>query len=340
MDGTDNVRNKRVAIDAMGGDYAPKETVHGAVWAARDFGFEVQLVGRPEDVEAELAGHDTAGLRLSIVPASEVINMDEHAASAVKSKPDSSVVVGMKMLREGKTDAFVTMGHSGAAVAASLVHLGRISGIKRPAIATLFPCMGERYSFVFLDTGATVDCKPEYLYQFALMGSVYAERVRGIPNPRVAIASNGEEEGKGNTLVREAALLLKEGPFNFIGNIEGKDIMFGGTDVLVTDGFMGNVVVKMAEGVGRFIIELLTREIKSRPLAMLGALLAKPAFEAVKKVLDYREYGGSILLGVNGMVVIGHGRSDAYAVRNAIRQAHDAVQNKVIEAIREDISRQ
>jgi glycerol-3-phosphate acyltransferase PlsX len=322
----------------MGGDHAPEVTIHGAVWAAHDFGLEVQLVGRPEVIQAELGKHDTAGLSLPIVPASEVIEMDEHPANAVKAKKDSSMVIGMQMLRRGETDAFVTMGNSGGALAAALLHLGRIPGIKRAAISTVYPCMTEHGFCFLLDVGANADCKPEYLYQFALMGSAYTERVLGVPHPRVAIVSNGEEEGKGNMLVQDTLPLLKSGPFNFVGNVEGKDIPAGLADVVVTDGFTGNVIIKLSEGVAKMLMETIKTEIKARPLAMIGGALAKPAFNAIGKKLDYREFGGGALLGVDGVVIIGHGRSDAYAVRNAIRAARQAVEGDVIGAIKNGLT--
>jgi glycerol-3-phosphate acyltransferase PlsX len=325
----------KIVLDAMGGDYAPEVTIHGAVWAARDFGVEMQLVGRPEIIQSELHKHDTAGLSLPIIPASEVIEMDEHnPANAVKAKKDASMVVGIEMLKRGETDAFVTMGNSGAGLAAALLHLGRIRSVKRPAIATTYPC-ASKHGFCFvLDIGANADCKPEYLYQFALMGSAYTEWVLGIPNPRVAIVSNGEEEGKGNMLVQDALPLLKSGPFNFVGNVEGKDVPAGLADVVVTDGFTGNVIIKLSEGVAKLLMDAIKTEVKARPLSILGAALAKPAFNAVGKKLDYREFGGGALLGVDGVVIIGHGRSDAYAVRNAIRRALQAVESGVIDVIK------
>ncbi len=325
----------KIVVDAMGGDYAPDVTIHGAVWAARDFDLEIQLAGQPEVVRAELDKHDIAGLNLPIIPASQVIDMDDHnPANAVKAKPDSSMVVGIQMLKRGETDAFVTAGHSGGALAAALLHLGRIRGIKRPAIATVYPSVSERGFCFLLDIGANADCKPEYLYQFALMGSAYAERVLDIPNPRVAIVSNAEEEGKGNMLVQDTLPLLKSSPFNFVGNVEGKDIPAGLADVVVTDGFTGNVILKVSEGVGKMLLEAIKTEIKSRPLATVGAALARPAFKAVGSMLDYREYGGGALLGVDGVVIIAHGRSDAYAVRNAIRAARRAVESDVISVIK------
>lgn len=325
----------KIVLDAMGGDYAPEVTVHGGVWAARDFDLEVQLVGRPEVIEAELQKHDTNGVSLPLVPASEVIEMDDHnPASSVKAKKDSSIVVGMRMLKRGETDAFVTMGNTGGALAAALLHLGRIRGIKRPAVSTVYPCATEQGFCFLLDIGANADCKPEYLYQFALMGSIYAGRVLGVSNPRVAIVSNGEEEGKGNMLVQDTLPLLKQGPFNFVGNVEGKDIPAGLADVVVTDGFTGNVVLKVSEGVAKMLMDTIKTQIKARPLAMVGAALARPAFKAVGKLLDYREFGGAALLGVDGVVIIGHGRSDAYAVRNAIRAARRAVESDMIGAIK------
>jgi glycerol-3-phosphate acyltransferase PlsX len=325
----------RIVLDAMGGDYAPQVTIHGAVWAARDFGLQIQLVGKPDVIQAELKKHDITGLSISLVPASEVIEMDDHnPANSVKSKRDSSMVVGMQLLKRGETQAFVTMGNTGAALAAALLHLGRISGIKRPAVSTVYPCRSERGFCFLLDVGANADCKPEYLYQFALMGSIYTERVLAVPNPRVAIVSNGEEEGKGNTLVQDTLPLLRSGPFNFVGNVEGKDIPAGLADVVVTDGFTGNVVLKVSEGVAKMLLEAIKSEIKARPLAMAGAALAKPAFNAVGKLMDYREFGGAALLGVDGVVIIGHGRSDAYAVRNAIRLARQAVESDMIGAIK------
>jgi glycerol-3-phosphate acyltransferase PlsX len=329
----------KIVVDAMGGDYAPDVTVHGAVWAARDFGLEVQLVGKPEVIQAELEKHATGGLSLPVVPASEVIEMDDHnPATSVKAKKDSSMVVGMVMLKQGETDAFVTMGNTGGALAAALLHLGRIPGIKRPAVSTVYPCFSERGFCFLLDIGANADCKPEYLYQFALMGSIYTERVLGVPNPRVAIVSNAEEEGKGNMLVQDTLPLLRGGPFHFIGNVEGKDVPAGMADVVVTDGFTGNVLLKTSEGVAKMLLDAIKSEIKARPLAMAGAALAKPAFNAVGKLLDYREFGGAALLGVDGVVIIGHGRSDAYAVRNAIRVARQAVEKDMIRAIKHGLN--
>lgn len=322
-----------ITLDAMGGDHAPSAAVHGGVWAARDFGLTVQLVGQPDVIEAELTKHDTNGLNLPILPASEVIEMDDHPAEAARAKKDSSMVVGLKAVKAGESQAFVSAGNSGGVLAASLFGLGRIRGIKRPALSTVFPVQSEHGFCFLLDVGANTDVKPEYLYQFALMGSLYTERVLGIPNPRVGIVSTGEEEGKGSQLVQDAASLMKEGTFNFIGNVEGNDLSAGKADVVVTDGFTGNVIIKLSEGLARFILKTIKSEIKARPLAIAGAALAKGAFDAVQEKLDYREFGGGALLGVNGVVIITHGSSDAFTIRNAVRAARNAVENDIIAAI-------
>jgi glycerol-3-phosphate acyltransferase PlsX len=328
----------KIALDAMGGDHAPATTVHGAVWAARDFDLTIQLVGRPEVIEAELTKHNTHGLDLPIIPASEVIEMDDSPSVAVKNKKDSSMAVALRCIKEGKSDAFVSAGNSGGVLAAALFGLGRIKGIKRPALSTIFPNDSE-YGFNFLlDVGANTNVRPEYLLQFALMGSLYAERVMNIPNPRVGLLSTGEEEDKGNLLIQETTPLLKASGLNFIGNVEGKDVPAGVADVIVSDGFTGNVYMKGVEGAAWMMLKMLKREIKSRPLAWLGALLASGALQALRTKLDYREFGGGPLLGVNGVVIIGHGRSDPYAIRNAIRVAKHAAENNIVQAIQSGLN--
>ena len=326
----------KIVVDAMGSDRHPQPDVEGAVQAAREYGVEIVLVGNKDVVEPELAKYDLSGLALSVVHTSQIIEMKEHPAAAVKSKKDASMVVGMKMLKQRQVDAFVSAGNSGGVLASALFYLGRIKGVKRPALSSVFPT--RKGACFLLDLGANADCKPEYLLQFAIMGSVYAERVLGIPNPRVAIVSNGEEEGKGNALVQATYPLLKASGLNFIGNAEGKDIPAGLADVVVTDGFTGNVIVKLSEGVAGFLLGVLKEEIKSRPLATLGALLAKPAFKQVAKRLDYREYGGGPLLGVDGVVIVAHGRSDSLAIKNAIRVAKQAVEMDTLNTIRDGIA--
>jgi len=326
----------RIVLDAMGGDRAPQVAVEGGVMAAREYGIEVVLVGPQQVVEAELAKHDTTGLSLPVVHASQVIEMTDEPSMAARQKKDSSMVVGMNLVKKGEADAFTTAGNSGGALAAALFHLGRIKGIRRPALSTIFP---TRKGFCFIsDIGANTDCKPEYLLQFGIMSSAYAERVLGIPNPKVGIVSNGEEEGKGSILVKEASKLLKNSHLNFVGNVEGKDIPAGLADVVVTDGFSGNVVIKLSEGVATLLMGVMEEEIKKRPTAVLGALLARSALREVKSRLDYSEYGGAPLLGVDGVIIIGHGRSNAKAIKNMVRVGKEAVEKGMLEAIKEGIA--
>jgi len=328
----------RIVLDAMGSDHAPGVDVEGGVRAARRFGQEIVLVGREEEIKGELAKHDITGLPISIVHASQVIEMAEHPSQAVRSKSDSSMVVGMRLVREGKADAFVSAGNSGGVLATALAsagRLGRIKGILRPAISSVVPTI-QGFCFM-LDIGANTDCKPEWLVQFALMGSVYARQVLGVERPRVALLANGEEDTKGSAAVQQAHQILRQLSLNFVGNAEGKDLTKGIADVIVSDGFAGNVAIKTAEGVASTIFSLMRSEIKARPLAMLGGLLAKPALRAVAKKLDYREYGGGPLLGVNGVVIIAHGRSDALAMENAVRVAIEAANGHLVETIRQDI---
>ncbi len=328
----------RIALDVMGSDGAPTVDVAGAVRAARRFGEEIVLVGKRDQIERELAKHATKGLPLSVVPASQVVGMDQHPSRAVRNKEDASIVVAMKLVRDGAADALVSAGNSGGVLAASLIsagRLGRISGIDRPAISTIIPTL-EGTSFI-LDIGANADCRPEWLVQFAVMGAAYVRQVMGVENPRIALLSNGEEQIKGNKLVQEAHELLSHLKLNTIGNVEGKDIPAGLADVIVSDGFVGNIAIKTAEGISSMLLTLLRQEIKKRPLASFGAFLAKPAFRAVASTLDYREFGGAPLLGVNGVVIIAHGRSDAIAIENAVRVAIESVQRHLVDEIRNDI---
>ncbi|MBI5649013.1 MAG: phosphate acyltransferase PlsX [Chloroflexi bacterium] len=321
----------KIALDAMGSDARPAPDVEGAVMAAREFGLTIILVGDENKIKAELAKHNTTGLDLPIVHTPTEIEMTEHV-DAVKSKKDASLNVAVKLVKQNQADAFVTMGNSGAAMAAALLGLGRIKGIERPAFAAVIPS-GDAH-VLLLDIGANAEVKPEYLYQFALMGSIYANKVMGVANPRIALLSNGEEEGKGTLVVRDAFALIKQSKLNFIGNAEGRHILRAFADVIVSDGFAGNVMVKTMEGTAETLIEFIKTEIKKRPLAVLGALLAKPAFDALKHRLDYAEIGGAPVLGVDGVTIIGHGRSNAKAVKNAIRVAKRAVEGNMLEAIR------
>jgi glycerol-3-phosphate acyltransferase PlsX len=326
----------RIGLDAMGGDHAPVETVKGAVEAAREYGIEVVLVGAPEIVRAELSKYDTSGLSLPIEAASEVIPMDEHAPStAWRRMPDSSLSVALKLLAEGKLDAVVSAGNTGAVVSGGTFILRRIEGIDRPALGVPFPAMGNIGKVFLADVGATPDSKPHYLLQWARMSAIYMERVQGVKNPRVGIVSNGEEEIKGTELVRESYELLQGSGLNFIGSVEGKDIPTGIADVVVTDGFTGNVVIKTTEGVAKMILDLLRAELTSSPVTKLLAAGLRPRFRAIGDRLDYAEYGGSIVLGVNGVLIKPHGRSNAKAIKNAIRVAQSAVEHEVMSVFRE-----
>jgi glycerol-3-phosphate acyltransferase PlsX len=321
----------RIALDAMGGDHAPQVTVEGAVWAAREYDVEVALVGQEEALEAELKKHETSGLELSIVHASEVLGMKDEPAIAAKTKRDSSMIVAMDLVKAGEADAFFSAGNSGGVMAVALFRLGRVPGIKRPALTAHYPSP-EGYS-VLLDVGANTDCKPDWLLQFGMMGSVYAETALGITTPRVGIVSNGEEEGKGSTLVKEAYALFKESQLNFVGNVEGKDIPAGLADVVVTDGLTGNVIIKLSEGLTRFLIRAIEKEIKSGTVTAIGGALAMPAFRRAKKILDYSEIGGVPLLGVNGVVLVGHGRSNSKAIKNGLGGARRAATGGMLAAI-------
>jgi phosphate acyltransferase len=321
----------RIVVDAMGSDAHPEPDVTGAVMAAREFGDEMILVGDQQRVEAELGRHDTAGLPIRVCHAGQVIEMADKPADASRVKKDSSMHVGLRLLRDGEADAFVTAGNTGGALAVATLHtLRRIRGVLRPALTVIFPVANHP---ILLDIGANADCKPEYLLQFGQMGALYAELVMAVARPRVALLSNGEEEGKGNQLVREAAALLRESELNFIGNVEPKEFIQGSADVVVTDGFTGNMVIKLSEAVSSHLTQSIRREIKAGMLTALGGLLARPAFARVRQAMDPFEIGGAPLLGVNGVVIIAHGRSNAYAIKQAIRQARRAVEQGVVAAI-------
>jgi len=338
----------RIVVDAMGGDHAPGVVIDGAVQAARAFGVEIVLVGKEDAITAELARHTTDGLPIRVVHASQVVEMHEHTM-AVKEKKDNSMSVGMRLLKRGEADAFVTAGNTGGALAAALFTLGRIRGIERPALCTIFPA--SMTPAVLIDLGANTDPRPENLVQNALMGSLYAEHVLGIRRPRVGIVSNGEEEDKGSMLVRDAFKLLKTAPLNFVGNLEGRDIPRGKADVILTDGFTGNVIVKYTEGIVSFLAKFLPRQIAAGRLAKIalvlmipglvlmlpGLLLLLPNLRQLRKRVDHRELGAALLAGVDGNVLIGHGSSDALAVRNSIRTAMRVVQGRIIEHLKDGL---
>jgi len=321
----------------MGSDNYPTPDVAGAVMAAREWDDEICLVGREEVIRQELARHDVAGLKLEVVHAPEVIEMDDEPAWAAREKKDSSMHIGMNLVRDGQADGYVTAGNTGGVLAVATLHsLRRIRGVKRPVLATILPMPAGRV--VTLDIGANADCRPEYLLQFALMGDIYARAVLGCTEPRVALLSSGEEPGKGNTLVKETYKLLAASDLNFTGNIEPKEAIACCADVVVADGFTGNVFIKTIEATAKMLTELIRAEIKTSSLTAVGGLLAKPAFGRVARQVDPFEVGGGPLLGVNGVVIVGHGRSNGRAIKNAIGQARRAVEGKVVEAIREGLA--
>ena len=325
----------RIVVDAMGGDRAPFVVVEGAVEAAREHGVPVILVGDAEIVRAELAKYDTAGLPITVKHADEVVGMAEPPSQAVRRKRKSSMWIGVQLVKSGEAEAFVSAGNTGAAMAASVLSWGTLPGVERPAIAVLLPTL--RGVTTMLDVGATVDCKPKHLAQFAVMGEIYASSILKRENPSVGLLSIGEEAGKGNDVIRETFAALKRMPINFIGNLDGKEVYKGKADIVVCDGFIGNVALKISESVAEMISELLRAELTRTWRFRLGALLLKPAFANFKKTVDYSEYGGAPLLGVNGICIIGHGGSTAKAIRNAIRVAREFSAERVNERIVADL---
>ncbi len=325
----------RIVLDAMGSDTHPEPEIQAAVQAAALYGEEIFLVGNEELISPRLAAMEGNTSAVRVVHAPEVFEMDDKPAENARRKTGTSMAVGIELLRTGEADAFVTAGNTGGAMATALFRLGRIRGVKRPALTALFPVRTGHA--VVLDIGANVDCKPEYLLQFAQMGSVYAEKVLGVINPRVGLLSNGEEAGKGNTLIKETYPLMETSNLNFIGNVEGKELFAGEAHVVVMDGFTGNILLKSSEAVASLITEILREEIMTSTRTKLGGMLVKPAFTKIRKMLDPAEVGAAPLLGVNGLVFVGHGRSDARALVNAIGVARNAVAANLLVALREAI---
>lgn len=326
----------RIALDAMGGDHAPMEIVRGAKDAAHDLGIHIILVGDEEKIRKELDGDDAEGL-ISIVHAPEVIGMDDHPVSAIRKKKNSSIVIATQLVKEGAADAVVSAGSTGAQMASSLFILGRIAGIDRPAISTLLPT--AKGVLALLDVGANVDCRPQHLKQFAIMGSLYAEKILGLPAPRVGLVNIGAEETKGNELTLAAYKLLQETEINFIGNVEGRDLFLGGSDVAVCDGFVGNVILKSAEGLALSIMGMFQQEM-GRLEDIIGRERVIHIMGGFKKRMDYAEYGGAPLLGVDGVSVISHGSSRAKAVKNAIRVAKETVEQGLVLAIKASLEKE
>lgn len=331
-----------IAVDAMGGDNAPAVEIEGAIQAARDLRVRVLLVGQEEVIRAELVRQGIENprkhrLHLEIIHASEIITMHESVANAVRRKRDSSIRVAARLVREGKAQGLVSAGNTGAVMMTAKLVLGTLPSVDRPALAGIFPTL-KGNGTVLLDVGANAECKPEHLKQFAVMGSVYSRHILGVRNPKVGLMSIGEEDVKGNDLTKETLRLLREASINFIGNVEGRDIFTGDVDVIVCDGFTGNVILKTSEGLVEAIMTLLRSELGQTYLTQAGALLSRTAFRSVKKRLDYSELGGAPLLGAKQLAVICHGSSTPKAIRNAIRIAKEFYKGNLNQSIEEELS--
>ena len=326
-----------IAVDAMGGDHAPRPEVEGAVVAARELGVRILLVGLAPELKRELTKYAHRGLPIEIVPASEVITMHDSPSQAFRKKKDSSAHVAAKLVRGGLADGFISAGNTGAVMAVARFGLGTLPSVDRPALAAPFPTARGGTS-VLVDVGANVDSKPAHLVQFAVMGEIYYRAIFGTRRPKVALLSIGEEEMKGNELTREAHARLKHSTLNFVGNVEGREIFGGAVDVIVCDGFIGNVALKVSEGVAQHIVALLKDALQSTLSSQVGYVLSRKAYKSFRKKIDYSEYGGAPLLGVRGVTVIGHGSSNAHAIKNAIRVAAELVRGGVNERIEQELS--
>lgn len=327
----------RIAVDAMGGDFAPAVVVEGSIKAATEFGISIVLVGDKTKVEAELKRHGYHQSNITVRHASEVVGMDESPVQAIRRKKDSSLKVCFDIVNAGEAGAVVSAGNSGAAMAAGMLFFRKMKGVDRPAIAVCVPTM--KNPTVLLDVGGNVDCKPVHLQQFAAMGEIYARYILKKDRPRVGLLSNGEEEGKGNELTRETNTLLKKSSMNYVGYIEGRDIFHGDIDVVVADGFVGNVVLKLSEGLIEAVTAMLKNELMASVPTKIGYLLAKGAFKQLKKKIDYAEFGGAPLLGIDGVCFISHGRSNPKAIKNAIFRAHEYATNNVNAVLSEEMEK-
>jgi phosphate acyltransferase len=328
----------RIALDAMGGDHGPADLIAGALFAAEQADLQISLVGDEPLLQSHLkriASDPKTAASLHIVHASQVVGMDEYPVDAIRKKKDSSIVVAFDLVLRGEVEAVVSAGNSGATMAAALRKLGRIKNVARPGIASVFPTL--KNPVVMMDVGANVDCRPLHLYQFGVMAAAFS-RIYNIQKPRVGLLTIGEETGKGNTLVKETYALLKDSPLHFIGNVEGRDVFQGNVDVIICDGFVGNICLKVSEGLAEAAMQMLRNEIIKSPMAKLGYLLARPAFKAFKKRVDYAEYGGAPLLGINGTGIVCHGKSNALAIKNAILAAVHMVRNNVNDVIARDLA--
>lgn len=326
----------RIVVDAMGSDTHPVPEVKAVAKAVERWGDPVFLVGPNDELKKRIRLYPKDEHLIEIVHAPEVLEMTDKPARSARGKAENSMAVGMDLVKEGRADAFVTAGNTGGAMATALFRLGRIQGVKRPAVAPMFPVKEGRA--LVIDIGANTDCKPSFLLQFAQMGALYVERMLGISAPRIGLLSNGEEAGKGNQLVQDTYPLLEESGLNFIGNVEPKEVYAGVADVVVTDGFYGNIFLKTSEAVASFLSSTIKKEITAGLVTSLGGLLAKPAFDRVQDMLDPAEYGAAPLIGIDGLVFIGHGRSDDRAMFNAIRVARKAVESDFMQALRDSLS--
>jgi phosphate acyltransferase len=328
---------RRIAVDAMGTDAAPHPEIEGAIHAVREGFAEVVLVGPHDLLRRELARREARGLGIEVVHASEAVTMDEEAARAFRRKRDSSIRVAARLVREGKADGLISAGNTGAVMTTAKITLGTLEGVDRPGLAAVFPTSTGRAA-VLLDVGANVDCKPHHLEQFAVMGEIYYRVIFGAERPRVGLLSIGSEEQKGNDLTREALVLLKQLPLSFVGNVEGRDLYNGRVEVIVCDGFIGNVALKISEGLIEAVSTLLKEALSSTLSSKVGYVLSRRAFRNFKKRVDYSEYGGASLLGVKGVCIICHGGSNANAIKNAVRVAAEFAEGRVNEKIERDLA--
>jgi glycerol-3-phosphate acyltransferase PlsX len=327
----------RIILDAMGGDNAPTEIVKGAVQAAKEYNCSITIVGDRGSIESILESEGVEKGRFEIVHTTEVITNNEVPTEAIRKKKDSSLVVGLELLKDGKGDAFISAGSTGALLAGGIFIVKRIDGIDRPALSPVVP--GKNNHFLLLDVGANAECKPQYLLQFAIMGNIYVKKVLHRENPSVAVVNIGSEEEKGSRFVKECIELIKTSNLNFKGSIEGREIPDGNIDVVVTDGFTGNVILKVFEGVSGTIFDILKQEIMATIKTKIGGLLLKPVFRKFKKQFDNTEHGGAVLLGLNAPVIKAHGSSNAKAVKNAIRQAINCIEGGVVESIKDEMAK-
>lgn len=327
----------KIAVDAMGGDNAPNSVVKGSIDAIKEYGVHIVLVGIEGKIRKELSKYEFNEEKIEIINAEEIITNEDKPVMAIRRKKNSSMVVGLKLLKNSEVDAFISAGNTGALLSGGLFIVGRTKGIDRPALATVYPT--SKGVSLLMDVGANADCRPKHLQHFAVMGSIYCQRVLGIDSPSVGLVNIGTEEGKGNELTKESFGLLQGTDINFYGNVEARDIPKGIVDVLVCDGFVGNTILKLTEGLAETIFSLLKKAFMKNSLTKLGALMLKPGLKAFKADLDYREYGGAPLLGVKKPVIKAHGSSDNIAIKNAIKQAKIFSENKVVDIVQSEIHR-